>query len=125
VARGPHRAAGLGASSLAKSYRLLHAIFQTAVEDDLVVKNPCILRGASVERPAERPIATVAQVFELVDEIEDSLLATFTGLRLGEIRALRRDRIDLLHKRVMVQQRAPATFKSRTLLDQSSGALRP
>jgi len=100
-------AATSGASTLSKCYRLLHAIFQTAVEDDFVVKNPCILRGASVERPAERPIATVAQVFELFDEIEDSLgamvlLATFTGLRLGELRALRRSRIDLLHRRVMV-----------------------
>jgi integrase len=102
-------AATPGASTLSKCYRLLHAIFQTAVEDDFVVKNPCILRGASVERPAERPIATVAEVFELFDEIEDSLaamvlLATFAGLRLGELRALRRNRIDLLHRRVMVEQ---------------------
>jgi integrase len=72
-----------------------------------VVKNPCTLRGASVERPAERPIATVAQVFELSDEIEDSLgamvlLAIFTGLRLGELRAMRRNRVDLLHRRLMV-----------------------
>ena len=99
-------AATPGASTLS-CYRLLHAIFQTAVEDDLVVKNPCILRGASVERPAERPIATVAQVFELFDQIEDSLgamvlLATFTGLRLGELRALRRSRIDVLHRRLVV-----------------------
>jgi integrase len=96
-----------GASTLSKCYRLLHAIYQTAVEDDLVLKNPCVLRGASVERPAERPIATIAQVFELADAIEESLgsmvlLATFTGLRLGELRALRRHRIDLLHRRVMV-----------------------
>lgn len=100
-------AATPGASTLSKCYRLLHAIFQTALEDDFVVKNPCILRGASVERPKERPIATVAQVFKLYDEIEDSLgamvlLATFTGLRLGELRALRRSRIDLLHRRLMV-----------------------
>ena len=99
-------AATSGASTLSKCYRLLHAIFQTAVEDDFVVKNPCILRGASVERPGSA-IATVAQVFELFDEIKDSLgamvlLATFTGLRLGELRALRRSRIDLLHRRVMV-----------------------
>ena len=30
------------------------------------------------------------------------LLATFTGLRLGELRALRRGRIDLLHRRLVV-----------------------
>jgi integrase len=100
-------AAGLGASSLAKSYRLLHAIFETAVQDDIVVKNPCVLRGAGVERHAERPIATVEQVFELADAVEESLgamvlLATFTGLRLGELRALRRDRVDLLHRKLVV-----------------------
>jgi integrase len=83
------------------------AIYQTAVEDGLVLKNPCVLRGASVERPAERPIATIAQVFELADAIEESLgamvlLATFTGPRLGELRALRCNRIDLLHRRLMV-----------------------
>jgi hypothetical protein len=66
-------AATPGASTLSKCYRLLHAIYQTAVEDDLVVKNPCILRGASVERPAERPTATVEQVFALADSIDESL----------------------------------------------------
>jgi integrase len=102
-----HAAAGLGASSLAKSYRLLHAIFETAVQDDIVIKNPCVLRGAGVERPVERPIATIEQVFDLADAVEESLgamvlLATFTGLRLGELRALRRGRVDLLHRRLVV-----------------------
>ncbi|MGO9912834.1 MAG: tyrosine-type recombinase/integrase [Acidimicrobiales bacterium] len=93
--------------TVAKCYRLLHAILATAVEDELIGKNPCVLRGASTDRPAERPVATVERVYELADEIGPSLramvlMATFTGLRFGELRALRRRRLDLLHKTVEV-----------------------
>lgn len=42
---------------------------RTAVEDELTLKNPCILKKAGAERPAERPIATVAQVYEIADAI--------------------------------------------------------
>ena len=96
-----------GPSTVAKAYRLLHAILQTAVQDELIPKNPCVLKGASVERPAERPTASVAQVYELAEAIAPEyramvLLATFTGLRLGEIRALKKSRLDLLHLKVRV-----------------------
>jgi integrase len=96
-----------GPSTVAKAYRLLHAILQTAVQDELIAKNPCVLKGASVERPAERPVATVSQVYELADAIEPQyramvLLATFAGLRLGELRALKKKRLDVLHLKVHV-----------------------
>ena len=84
-----------GRSTLAKSYRLLRTILNTAVEDELLAKNPCVLKGAGVERPAERPIATVAQVYDLAEAVGSRfralvLMATFTSLRLGELQALRR-----------------------------------
>lgn len=96
-----------GASTVAKSYRLLHTILQTAVQDELIQKSPCVLKGASVERPAERPTATVAQVYELASAIQPQframvLLATFAGLRLGELRALRKTRLDLPGRSVSV-----------------------
>jgi integrase len=89
-----------GPSTVSKSYRLLHAIMATAVEDGVVPRNPCVIRGASVERPAERPVATVGDVYRIADAIEPRLramvlLATFAGLRLGELRALRRQHLDL------------------------------
>jgi integrase len=98
---------GPGASTAAKSYRLLRSILATAVEDDLIPKNPCAIKGAGVERPKERPIATIEQVYALADAIEPRyralvLTATFTGLRLGELRALTRRRLDLLHAVVHV-----------------------
>ncbi|QYG91171.1 site-specific integrase [Iamia sp. SCSIO 61187] len=89
-----------GRSTIAKAYRLLSTIMRTAVEDELVIKNPCILKNAGVERPPERPIATVAQVYEIADLVSPRfrilvLLATFTGLRLGELQALKRGRVDI------------------------------
>ena len=78
-----------------------------AVEDGILARNPCVIKGAGVERTAERPVATVAQVLDLAEEIEDRfsalvLLAAFCGLRLGELLALTRRRIDLLHAELRV-----------------------
>src|SRR5215471_5564895 len=52
----------------AKAYRLLRAVLRTAVEEDKILpSNPCRVRGAGEEHPAERPVLTVVQVFELAD----------------------------------------------------------
>ena len=96
-----------GPVTVAKAYRLLRTILNDAVDDGLLVKNPCSIRGAGVERSPERPIATLEQVDALAEAIEPRyramvLLATFCGLRLGELLALRRDRIDLGKARVLV-----------------------
>lgn len=96
-----------GRTTVAKCYRLLRTILGTAVEDELIVKNPCVIKGAGVEHPPERPIATIEQVYALAETIEPRyralvLLATFTGLRLGELQGLTRRRLDLLHGTVDV-----------------------
>lgn len=98
-----------GPSTVAKCYRLLRTILSTAVEDELIVKNPCILKGAGVERPEERSVATLAQVHALAEAVDPRwrvmiLLATFTGLRLGELAGLTRRHVDLLHGTVKVVQ---------------------
>jgi integrase len=96
-------------STAAKCYRLLRAILSTALEDGLITKNPCVIKGAGVERTAERPIATIEQVYDIAGAIEPRframvLLATFTGLRLGELRGLRRKNIDLVNNTVRVTE---------------------
>jgi integrase len=61
---------GVSVSVAAKAYRLLRAILMTAVEEDnLLPRNPCRIRGAGDEQAPERPVLTVAQVFELAEGI--------------------------------------------------------
>ncbi|MGH9230160.1 MAG: tyrosine-type recombinase/integrase [Acidimicrobiales bacterium] len=89
-----------GAPTVAKCYRLLRAILGTAVEDGLLAKNPCTIKGAGVERHPERSVATIEQVFQLAEVIDPRfrmmvLLASFTGLRLGELQALTPRSVDL------------------------------
>ncbi len=43
---GPHAARPFGPVTVAKAYRLLHAIMNTAVEDGLIRRNPCRFKGA-------------------------------------------------------------------------------
>jgi integrase len=89
-----------GSTQTAKAYRLLHAIFATAVSDELVARQPCSVKGAGIERPPERPTASVEQVFALSDALGERwvaliLLAAFGGLRWGELAALRRGSINM------------------------------
>jgi hypothetical protein len=57
---------GVSATMTAKAYRLLGAVLMTAVEvDKILPRNPCRIRGAGSEKAPERPVLTVAQVFEL------------------------------------------------------------
>jgi integrase len=63
-------ASGVSVSVTAKAYRLLRAILMTAVEDDKILpRNPCRIRGAGTEDASERPVLTVAQVFELAEQV--------------------------------------------------------
>ena len=41
---------GVGPTTVAKAYRLLRAVLSTAVDDELIQRNPCRIKGASVER---------------------------------------------------------------------------
>ncbi len=54
----------------AKAYRLLRAILMTAADEDKLIRvNPCRVKGAGIESAAERPVLTVAQVFDLADRV--------------------------------------------------------
>jgi integrase len=61
---------GVSVSMAAKAYRLLRAILMTAVDEDkLLTRNPCRIRGAGEEKAPERPVLTVAQVFDLAGQL--------------------------------------------------------
>jgi integrase len=84
----------------AKAYRLLKAILATAVEDGLIRRNPCRAKGAGTEHSPERPLLTIARVYELAEACglryrAMILLACFCDLRWRELVALSRQDIDL------------------------------
>ncbi len=73
---------GVSESMTAKAYRLLRAVLNTAVEDGLIAKNPCQIKGGGTESPAERPTISASQVLDLADRMPDQyrmlvLLAVF------------------------------------------------
>lgn len=83
-----------GAATVARSYRLLRAILQTAVDDELLLRNPCRLSGAGEPRSGERPTLSVAELVALASAVPARyravvLMAGFSGLRAGELAALR------------------------------------
>ena len=87
--------AGVSPVTVAKAYRLLKAIFNTAVDDGLIRRNPCRIKGAGMERSPERPVLTIGQVYALAEATGPRyralvLLAVLGSLRWGELAALRR-----------------------------------
>lgn len=92
--------AGVGAATIARAYQLLKSIMNTAVEDELIRRNPCRIKGGSVNDTPERPTLTVAQVLAVADAVPLRfralvLLATFASLRWGELVGLERRDLDL------------------------------
>jgi integrase len=95
---------GTGRPTIAKSYRFLHSVLATAVDDDLIRKNPCRIRGAGQEASPERPVATLSEVFAIAASIQPRyrllvLLAAFAQLRFGELLGLQRDDLTIPRQR--------------------------
>lgn len=96
-------------TSAVNSYRLLRAIYSTAVRDDVVGSSPCRIIGGGSDRTPERPMASVAQVEALVEAITEPLraavvLAAWGGLRRGEVLGLQRHDVNELVGGVRVER---------------------
>lgn len=83
-------------TALVQSYRLLRALLNVAVADEVLATNPCRLRAAGIAKSA-RPSRslTVPEVQALAGKVPARyralvLTLAFGGLRLGEATALRR-----------------------------------
>lgn len=89
-----------GKTTAAQAYRLLHAMLATAVQDRLLLANPCQIPGAGVVHHRERTTASPAEVEQLAAHMPPDLaaavlLAAWSGLRYGELFALARRHVDL------------------------------
>jgi integrase len=109
-------ARGVSATMTAKAYRLLRAVLMTAVEEDKILpRNPCRIRGAGSEQAPERPVLTVAQVFEL---------AELVGRRpIGNVRQLAGGGYRLRFQRHGQMQTAPEVYMSRLAAERALWAM--
>lgn len=106
-----------GPNTVAKAYRLLRTILNTAVADGLIIANPCQIARAGVEKATERPVVSPAEVWTLADAVPAErrlmvLLAGFCGLRLGEVLGLARRHVDPLHGTILVERQLQELGKS-------------
>ena len=94
----------------ARSYTLLKAIMNTAVQDDVIAANPCRVRGAS-STPRARDVrpASLEELTAIVAAMPERyhalvLLAAWCALRSGELLELRRRDVDLRRGAVRVER---------------------
>ncbi len=91
------------------AYRLLKAIFNTAITDDLILKNPCRVKGGGTDRVTERRIPDVNQVAALTQAMPEQyraavIVAAWGTLRRGEVLGLERRDVDLVAGTVRVER---------------------
>ncbi|KAA6220917.1 site-specific integrase [Streptomyces albofaciens JCM 4342] len=106
------------ATTVAKAYRLLKAIMETAVEDELIRRNPCRIKGAGKESAKERPTATVEQVDALADAMGPRwrlmvYIAAYGPARPEEQAAMRRPDVDLENVGVWIRTAEPELTTGR------------
>lgn len=105
---------GVGGATVAKAYQILRAIMSTAVDDGLIQRNPCRIKGGATAPSAERPFLSVVEVFRLADAVPARyrvmiLLASFTALRFGELAGLQRWDVDLERRTISVRRSVAET----------------
>jgi integrase len=100
---------GLAPRTIKQHIRILHPIFQMAVLDDIITKNPTI--GVNTPRPGkvERHALNPQECVELINATPPNYqplikIALATGMRYQEIQDLKIKDLDLLRKTLTVRQ---------------------
>ncbi len=117
-----------GPTARAHAYDLLRSIMKTAVDDELIVANPCRIRGAGQVRRAKtiRP-ASLAELEVIVKAMPAKyqlvvLFAAWLALRFGELAELRRSDIDAANGVVHVRRGVVRTSAGRKVKGPKSEA---
>jgi integrase len=122
LSAGPRQKRPFGPVTVAKAYRLLHAILNTAADDRVIRRNPCRIKGAGQEESREREVISMPVLLELLGQVPPRyralvLLATFASLRFGELAGLRRGQLDLENCSVHVVASTAETDDGRLIDD--------
>jgi integrase len=103
---------GVGAGTIRNAYRnVLKPSLDYAVDHGYLRANPALNVKIAASQRTEMAFLSAAQVRQLADEITPHyrlmiLFAAFTGLRAGEVAALRVGRLDLMRRTVHVAESA-------------------
>lgn len=100
---------GAKAATIENALGTLRMILELAVEDRRLPRNPCQGVKAPPREHSSRAYLTHIQVEQLARAVGDRsrlvvLLLSYTGLRYGEMAALRVENFDMLRRRVNVRQ---------------------
>lgn len=109
---------GYAAATIGKAYQIVSRAFRVAVTDGIITRSPCReVKLPKIETP-ERRFLSPAEVEELADTIEVRyrtlvLTGAYTGLRFGEMAALRTDDVDPLRRTLRVDEQLSRQGTSR------------
>ena len=113
-------AAGYSPSTIRRAYTLLQLALDLAVEDGRLTRSPC--RRITLPRieQSEKRFLTIDEVEHLAATIRPRyrafvLTGAYTGLRPGELAALRIDRLDLLRRQLRVEEPLKTPAARRTV----------
>lgn len=110
VVREWHAKMKTGPTQRAHAYGLLRTIMGTAVTDDVILTNPCRVRGAgNAKRVKQIRPATLPELEAIAAAMPPRyrlmvLLAAWCALRFGELAELRRGDIDVRNKLLQVRR---------------------
>jgi integrase len=109
---------GYAPATIGKAYQIVSRAFRVAVADGIVTRSPCReVKLPKIETPERRFLAP-AEVEDLADAIDARhrtlvLTGAYTGLRFGEMAALRTDDLDPLRRTLRVDEQLSRQGSSR------------
>ncbi|MFC2177367.1 tyrosine-type recombinase/integrase [Actinomycetota bacterium] len=100
---------GYAPATISKAYQIVSRAFRVAVTDGIITRSPCREVKLPKIETAERRFLSPGEVEELADAIEIRyrtlvLTGAYTGLRFGELAALRTDDFDPLRRTLRVDE---------------------
>jgi integrase len=101
---------GVSTRTIKHAHRVLSKALDDAVRNDLVAKNVAKLEGAPTVDDDEAQIVAKERIGELIDKLRSrtiyarAIVALFTGMRRGEVLALRWSNVDLNAKLIRVRE---------------------
>jgi integrase len=111
MVRNWHANLGAGTPTYrAHAYSLLKTILNTAVAEQVIIANPCVIRGASSSKTVHMSRPATLEELTIIAELMPErlrlavLIAAWCGLRYGELAELRRGDIDLEQQVIRVRR---------------------